>query len=57
MSKKDGPPSRADERLSNLILEGGKSQTYRDVRSARKVASRSTAHRPSANGTDRTAKT
>jgi hypothetical protein len=56
MSKKDGPPSRADERLSNLILEGGKSQTYRDVRSARKVASRSTAHRPSANGTDRTAK-
>jgi hypothetical protein len=56
MSKKDGPPSRADERLSNLILEGGKSQTYRDVRSARKVA-RSTAHRPSANGTDRTAKT
>lgn len=32
MSKKT-PSNRADTRLSNLVLEGGKSKTYREAKS------------------------
>jgi hypothetical protein len=34
MSKKVGPRSRADSALSNLVLEGGKSRTYKIARDA-----------------------
>jgi hypothetical protein len=57
MTKKHGPPSRANERLSNLILEGGKSQSYPKDRSTRKDAPTQEAHTPGENGTGRTQKT
>ena len=37
MSKKT-PSNRADPRLSNLVLEGGKSKTYREARSGRFIS-------------------